>query len=219
MPTYSQGPRLLKGAIVAIAPDMSGRSTIVFQYNPETVKRSLQPQLAGGEGGASSLGVRYTGAPVETINLEVSIDAVDQLEAGLSTAAEKGIHPQIAALEMLLYPQSTQVEQNGQLLDQGSIEISPYAAPLTLFIWGGNRVLPVTLTSYSVSEEMFDSNLNPIRATVSLGLRALSYSDVEKNHPAYHLFLAYQKEKEKMAAGGVTSSPNELVGVDVSRIR
>jgi ABC-type glycerol-3-phosphate transport system permease component len=54
--------------------------------------------------------------------------------------------------------------------------------------------------------------------TLALGLRALSYSDVDKSHPAYHLFLAYQQTKEKMARQGVTSSPNDLVGVDVSRL-
>jgi hypothetical protein len=218
MPTYSQGPRLLKGAIVAIDPATSGRSTIVFQYNPETVKRSLEPQLAGGEGGQRSQALRYTGAPVETIDLEVTIDAVDQLEAGQGTAVGMGIHPQLAALETLLYPHSGQVTQNGRLLDQGSIEIAPYVAPLTLFIWGGNRVLPVSLTRYSISEEMFDNQLNPIRATVTLGLRALSYSDVDKSHPGYHLFLAYQQVKEAMAQRGVTSNPIELVGVDVSRL-
>jgi hypothetical protein len=218
MPTYSQGPRLLKGAIVAIDPATSGRSTIVFQYNPETVKRSLEPQLAGAEGGQRSQALRYTGAPVETIDLEVSIDAVDQLEAGQGAALQQGIHPQLAALETLLYPHSGQVEQNGRLLDQGSIEIAPYVAPLTLFIWGGNRVLPVSLTRYSISEELFDNQLNPIRATVTLGLRALSYSDVDKSHQAYHLFLAYQQAKESMAQQGVTSNPNELVGVDVSRL-
>lgn len=219
MPTYSQGPRLLKGAIVAIAPDMSGRSTIVFQYNPETLKRSLEPKMAGGDAGQSSLGVRYTGAPVETINLEVTIDAIDQLEAGQQDAQQNGIYPQIAALETLLYPRSEQVEQNGSLLNQGSIEISPYAAPLTLFIWGGNRVLPVILTSYSINEELFDNNLNPIQATLSLGLRAMSYSDIDQSHPAYHLFLAYQQTKEKLARQGITRSPNSLVGVDVSRIQ
>jgi hypothetical protein len=218
MPTYSQGPRLLKGAIVAIDPAGGGRSTIVFQYNPETLKRSLEPQLAGGESGQRSQSVRYTGAPVETIDLEVSIDAVDQLEEGQGAALQQGIHPQLAALETLLYPHSDQVEQNGRLLDQGSIEIPPYVAPLTLFVWGGNRVLPVSLTRYSISEEMFDTRLNPIRATVTLGLRALTYSDVDKSHPAYHLFLAYQQTKETMARRGVTGSPNELVGVDVSRL-
>jgi hypothetical protein len=209
---------LLKGAIVAIDPAGAGRSTIVFQYNPETLKRSLQPQMAGGEGGKSSLAVRYTGAPVETIDLEVAIDAVDQLEADQQDAAQTGIHSQLAALETLLYPHSDQVDQNGRLLDQGSLEIPPYVAPLTLFIWGGNRVLPVVLTRCSVNEELFDGHLNPIRATVSLGLRALSYSDVDKSHPAYHLFLAYQQTKEKLARQGVTGSPNDLIGVDVSRL-
>ena len=218
MPTYSQGPRLLKGAIVAIDQAASGRRTIVFQYNPETVKRSLEPQMAGAQGGERSQALRYTGAPVETIDLEVTIDAVDQLEAGQGKALEKGIHPQLAALETLLYPHSGQVKQNARLLEQGSIEIAPYVAPLALFIWGGNRVLPVSLIRYSVSEELFDTHLNPIRATVTLALRALSYSDVDKSHKAYHLFMAYQQAKETMAGQGVSSDPNEQVGVDVGRL-
>jgi len=125
--------------------------------------------MAGAQGGERSQALRYTGAPVETIDLEVTIDAVDQLEAGEGKALAKGIHPQLAALEMLLYPHSRQVTQNARLLEQGTIEIVPYVAPLALFIWGGNRVLPVSLTRYSVSEEMFDTHLNPIRATVTLG--------------------------------------------------
>ncbi len=72
-------PRLLKGAIVIINLATAGRSTIVFQYNPETLKRSLEPQLAGGEARQRSLAVRSTGAPVETIDLEVTIDAVDDV--------------------------------------------------------------------------------------------------------------------------------------------
>jgi hypothetical protein len=219
MPTYSQGPRLLKGAIVAIDPSGAGRSTIVFQYNPETLKRTLEPQTAGGESGNRSLGVRYTGAPVEKINLEVTIDAVDQLEAGQGQAAAQGIHPQLAALEMLLYPQTLQVQLNKLLLFAGVIEITPYQAPLALFIWGGNRILPVSLTSFSINEELFDSQLNPIQATVSLGLRAISYSDVDSSHPAYNLFLAYQQMKEKLAGKGVTTNAGQLLGLDVNRLR
>jgi hypothetical protein len=211
-------PRLLKGAIVAIDLATSRHSTIVFQYNPETVKRSLEPQMAGGEAGQRSLAVRYAGAPVETIDLEVSIDAVDQLEAGQSDPLKRSIHPQLAALETLLYPPSEQVIQNSRLLAQGSIEIAPYLAPLTLFIWGGNRVLPVSLTRYSINEELFDTQLNPIQATVTLALRALSYSDLDQSHRGYHLFLAYQQAKETMAQQGLTGNPEELTGVDVGRL-
>ena len=41
-------------------------------------------------------------------------------------------------------------------------------APLLLFIWSKNRILPVRLTDFSVTEEAFDVSLNPIRAKVDL---------------------------------------------------
>ena len=51
-------------------------------------------------------------------------------------------------------------------------------SPLTLFIWSKNRIMPVRLTDFSITEEAFDPNLNPIRAKVSLGMRVLSVNDV-----------------------------------------
>lgn len=218
MTTYPSGPRLLKGAIVAIDLSTNQRSAIVFQYNPETLSRSLQPQMAGGEQGQRSPVVRYTGAPVETVTLDVMIDATDQLEVGNAQASSLGIHPQLTALEMLLYPQSQQVIQNNQVLSQGSIEVGPYVAPLTLFIWGGNRVLPVLLTGLSSREELFDNHLNPIRATVTVSMRTLSYSDLDSSHKGYHLFLAYQQAKEVMARQGLSSNPDAAIGVNINRL-
>jgi hypothetical protein len=218
MATSPQGPRLFKGAIVAVDLATNQRNAIVFQYNPETLSRSLQPQMVGGEQGQHSPLVRFTGAPVEILNLEVMIDATDQLESGEQMALNLGIHPQLTALEMLLYPYSQQVIQNSQLLEQGSIEIGPYTAPLTLFIWGGNRVLPVLLTGFSSREEMFDTHLNPIRATVTLNMRALSYSDLDSSHKGYHLFLAYQKAKEVMARQGLSGDPGQAIGVNINKL-
>jgi hypothetical protein len=218
MTTYPPGPRLLKGAIVAIDLATNQRSAIVFQYNPETLSRTLQPQMVGGDQGQRSPVVRFTGAPLETLTIDVMIDAIDQLEVGDQQAASMGIHPQLTALEMLLYPQSQQVIQNSQLLSQGNIEIGPYVAPLTLFIWGGNRVLPVLLTGLSSREDLFDNHLNPIRATVTLNMRALSYSDLDSGHKGYHLFLAYQQAKEVMARQGLASDPSKAVGVNVDRL-
>lgn len=215
--TTARTPRYLKGAIVALDTASSRRSTIVFQYNPESLSRSLEPQVVGGEAGNRSRAVRFTGAPVETVDLEVVIDASDQLEAADAKAAQMGIHPQLSALEMLLYPQSNQVIQNGKLLDQGMIEVGPYVSPLTLFVWGGNRVLPVMLTRYSSREELFDAHLNPVRATVTLALRALTYSDLDPSHKGYHLFLAYQRAKEGMARQGLTGDPDQAIGVSASR--
>ena len=198
------GPQLLKGAIVAIDPDTARPATVLFQYNPEGVRRSLKPQVLGGEGGQQMETLRYTGAPEETISLEITIHAADDLERGKPTAINSGIHPQLAALEILTYPSTQQVIDNARLAAAGAIEIGPYRAPLTLFVWGRSRVMPVLLTGLSIQEQLFDNTLNPIQATVSLEMRALSYSDLDPSHKGYHLFLAYQKDKETMSKSWIT---------------
>ena len=203
MTTFPGAPRLLKGAIVGIDLFNPLHSVILFQYNPHTLTRTLQPQTAGGEGGGDrSEALRLKGAPIENIKLDIEIDATDQLEQADDTAVNLGIYPQLSALEMLLYPKSALVIANTVLLALGTIEVLPPVAPFTLFIWGPKRVLPIRLTEFSITEEGHDVNLNPIRATVSLGLRVLSYNDLKVTHPGYHIFLAHQVVKEAMAVIG-----------------
>jgi hypothetical protein len=214
----SNAPRFLKGAIVVVDPANPIKElTIAFQYNPETLKRTLTPQMANSEKGQRAETLRFLGAPEETFTIEIVIDATDQLEKGEAQAREMGIYPQLSALEILLYPNSQQVINDNKLLDQGKIEIGggPYDAPLTLFVWGPKRVLPIMLTSVSVSETIFDTKLNPIQATVSLSAKALSYSDLDPKHKGYSLFMAYQKVKENMASALNTGSSNQAVGFNV----
>ncbi len=212
-------PRLLKGAIVAVDTTsiVTKHSTIAFQYNPETLKRTLTPQMANSEKGQRAETLRFLGAPEETFTIEIVIDATDQLQIGDAQAREMGIYPQLNALEILLYPNSQQVINDNKLLAQGKIEIGggPYDAPLTLFVWGPKRVLPVMLTSVNVSETIFDTQLNPIQATVTLSAKALSYSDLDPKHKGYSLFMAYQKVKENMAGELNTRSGNQAVGFNV----
>ena len=169
----------------------------MFQYNPETLTRTLTPQTAGAGGGASAPGeaLRLTGPPLEEIKLEVVIDATDQLEKGDSLATQMGVYPQLSALEMLLYPKSKVVIANEVLLQAGVIEVIPPEASLTVLVWGIKRVVPVRLTSFSITEEMFDPNLNPIQAKVSLGLRVLNYRDLGLLSPGGALFRACVKNK------------------------
>src|SRR6266511_5915665 len=102
MTTFPRSPRLLKGAIVAVDLANPLASVSMFQYNPGTLTRSLEPQLEGGAGGDRSEAPRFTGAPVESISLEMEIDATDQLESGAGPAVSLGIYPQLSALEMLI---------------------------------------------------------------------------------------------------------------------
>src|SRR5262245_2840387 len=68
MTNFPRSPRLTKGAIVGIDIMNPLASVIVFQYNPESVTRTLQPQSSG-EGGDRAEALRLKGAPVETIKL------------------------------------------------------------------------------------------------------------------------------------------------------
>jgi hypothetical protein len=212
--TFPGSPRLLKGALVGVDLLRPIPSVIAFQYNPETLTRSLKARAMGGEG-AKSEAMRLTGAPEETIKLDVEIDATDKLAEADGLATGNGIYPQLSALEMLIYPGSGLVIANSALLALGTIEVIPPVAQFTLFIWGPKRVLPVRLTDFSITEEAHDVNLNPIRAKVSLGLRVLSYNDLPLTHPGYALFLAHQVTKEVMATIGSINDLSAVAGGDI----
>jgi len=200
MTTFPNSPRLLKGGLVLLDPETSVvRRIIVLQYNPETLSRTLEVQSVGGGSADFSEAMRLKGPPVETIKLEAEIDATDQLETADQTATQLGIHPQLAALETILYPESARLIENNQLAQAGTLEIIPVEAPLTLFIWSKTRIVPVRLTEFSVTEEAFDPFLNPIRARVSLGMRVLSVQDLGFSHRGGSLYMAYQQQKERLA--------------------
>jgi hypothetical protein len=208
-------PRVISGAIVGIDPTDPKPLVIIFQYNPDSLSRTLQPQM-GAEGGDRTEALRLKGAPVESIKVDIELNATDQLERDDRTAREMGLYPVLSALEMLVYPRAQRIITNTRLLALGTIEILPPVAPLTVFVWGPKRALPVKLTEFSITEEAHDLRLNPIRAKVSLGLRVLSYSDLPISHPGYSLFLSHQVAKEAMARIGGSGSLADVGGGGVN---
>jgi hypothetical protein len=210
MTTFPNSPRLLKGGLVLIHPDTGAVLRIIaLQYNPDTLSRTLQVKGVGAEGGDRSEALRLKGPPVETIKLEAEIDATDQLADADEQTMKLGIHPQLAVLETIVYPTSAQLTANNRLASAGTLEITPMQAPLALFIWSRNRVVPVRLTDFSVTEEAFDPALNPLRAKVSLSLRVLSIDDLGFDHRGSGVFMSHLIVKEQMAArnrGGTFSA-------------
>ena len=205
MTTFPNSPLLVKGGIVLIDPETADvRRIISLQYNPETLTRSLQIQGVNADGGGNtdrSEILRLKGPPIETIKLDAEIDATDQLEfpdQNPNTTAS-GIHPQLAALETIVYPSSRRLQDNHARSKAGTLEIIPMQSALTLFIWSMNRIIPVRLTDFSITEEAFDASLNPIRAKVSLGMRVLSINDVGFDQKAGSLYMVYQHQKERLA--------------------
>lgn len=199
MTTFPGAPRIKKGAIVSYRAGNSSPAVVLFQYNPTTLSRRVEARRYGDTGS-----MRLAGAPTETIQAEIIIDATDDLENEKQQTIDTGVLPQIAALEILLYPSSSDVVSNAQLANLGVIEIAPPPAPFTLFIYGVNRVLPVTITGLEIVEEAHDTNLNPIRASVSVAMQVLTYNELGVKSNGGALFLAHQTTKEVMA--GIASA-------------
>ncbi|MBI1259062.1 MAG: hypothetical protein GC204_16455 [Chloroflexi bacterium] len=205
-------PRLIRGGLVILNDQPR---VIAFQYNPDTLTRSLQVQGIGAEGGDRSEALRLKAPPVETIKLDAEFDLTDELEGDNSAAKQFGLHPRLAALETIIYPPSDTIQLNKGLALAGTLEIAPAEMPLVLFIWSEQRILPVRLTEFNVTEEAFDTKLNPIRARVSLGMRVLTVHDLPTNHRGSDLYMAYQNQKEVLAG---KLKPNSLTDLGVRRI-
>lgn len=188
-------PKTARAALVVFEAPNPIPSVITLQYNPDKLQRDIKASAV--EGGARSDAFRLTGAPVETIKMEVWFDATDKLAQDDAFTKANGIYPQLASLEMLLAPSSAGVIANTILLQAGTIEILPASAPFLVLVWG-KRVLPVRMAGLSVGEEAFDTDLNPIRAKVGLDFTVLTYSDLERTHPGYAMYLGHQILKEQL---------------------
>jgi len=208
MSAFPNSPRLVRGGIVTMDPNTSAvQSVIALQYNPESLTRTLQIQaVPGGQDGVRVDALRLRGPAIETIKVEAELDATDQLEFPNQNplAVQFGLHPQLAQLEMLVNPTVETLLADDNMANNGTLEIIPLEQPLTLFVWSKSRVVPVRLTEFSITEEAFDPNLNPIRAKISLGLRVLNVDDLGFQHPGGRIFISYLTNKEQLASRAAT---------------
>ena len=194
-------PRLVRGGLVLLDPLTDTVLRVVpLQYNPDSVTRTFQVRGAGAEAGARAEALRLTGPPAQTVTLDAELDATDAMERGDPLVGEVGLHAQLAVLEGLVSPPSAAVLRAAELLATGGIEIAPTPAPLTLFVWSRQRIMPVRVTELSIVEEAFDPALNPIRAKVHLGLRVSTVNDVGVTSRAGGYAVAQHQRLERLAA-------------------
>lgn len=157
---------------------------VTFQYNPATLQHAFVPQSVS-QTGQNQDPYQVKGQPIETISLEAEFDATDQLEfpGQNPTAAQSGVYPQLAALESIMRP----------------LLAAPTDSPYTVFVWGTTLVVPVLLTSCVVTEEAFDTSLNPIRAKASIVMRVLAAEDFPLLHPGRKAYEDYLKKLGELA--------------------
>ena len=200
---FPRSPKLLKGALIVfetVAPVPT--NLIVFQYNPDTMTRGFQ-QLGGSEGREGAGSTEPTLPPVQTFQINVELDAADQLEDSNPLAQASGIHATLAALELLLYPSSASLILNKVLSFAGSAILTPARAPMVLLVWGPLRVVPVRVTTLTVNEQ----------AQVTMGLRALTIPELEQAGPPFDtLALVNHIAKEVLARANIFNSAQQIGG-------
>ncbi|GAA0316877.1 hypothetical protein GCM10010302_64960 [Streptomyces polychromogenes] len=212
MTGFPGAARPVRGGFVLLAPD-TGRPlrTVPFQYNPDSLTRTVQAQGIGPEPGDRLEAQRLKGPAHETYKFEAEFDAAEQLAdpAAHPAEAESGLLPVLCALESGLHPTVAQLVEEDRMAALGLIEVAPVEAPLTVLVLGRSRVLPVRLTEFSVTEEAFDTSLAPIRAKVSVGARVLTVDDLGFRHPGGLLYLQHHRARERFA-DRVTRTPSDL---------
>ncbi len=180
-------PQILKGALVQFGRGLTQQGrTIAFQYNPESLRRTLEPA------GPSK-------APTEIIRFTLTLDATTALERPDQepAAVAWGLLPALAALELLLYPAG----------GQGRPKRPGASSSFCLFVWGAERVVPVRVVQLEIREQMFDTRLHPIRAEADLSLEVLSEAILSKIPRAKKYMSDYMKTKESLAQQAYLNRP------------
>jgi hypothetical protein len=212
--SLSNSPKLVKGGLVVLdAASGVIKRTIALQYNPDTLTCSHQVQGVGGEGGGErAQPFRLKGPAVQTIKFDAEIDAIDALEhpEQSASAVQFGVSPRLAVLEALINPSVAELLALKAQASSGTLEIIPPEAPLVLFVFSAQRVLPVRVTDFSITEEAFDPALNPMRAKVSLSLRVMSTDDLGFEHRGSSIFLNHLRAREALAGKSGAASLQTL---------
>ena len=190
--------KFLRGALIEFIPTflIPLPNIIIFQYNPETMTHTWTPAApaTGTPGGGQSNPLAVKGLPGESFSFTLAMDASDMIADGspvaVGLATATGIYSRLAALEMLLYP--TGGSPGGGLLGTVSAalggsggaqvdrSVPQSTVPTVLFVWGPGRILPVRVTSLTITEKLYDSLLlNPTNAEAQIGLTVLTPDELK----------------------------------------
>lgn len=223
----SNQPKILRGAFVEFGVSVPPLM-VVFQFNPLTINRSRSATLpktdtAADKAGAQNVAfiqqlkkrpdvlLEFRSGQItvnpETLNFDIRLDATDNLDEGNPIAQQFGIAPQLSTLELMMLPKSQNLLGAGVAALLGGAPDSfaffdngAKNPPVILFVWGRKKVLPVNMTNMSIKEEEFSTDLNPIRATVTISLEVIE----GPNAP----FVYTQALKESMSLLNLANIPD-----------
>jgi hypothetical protein len=174
--------KYMKGALVQFTPTIliPIPNVIIFQYNPETITHTWTQSDTGGaaKSGSQSNPQAVPADPGEAFSFNLVMDANDDIGNNNPLAIVSGVYTRLAALEMLLFPADPNQSLLGGLLGVTSTDqsrsVPSKILPTVLFVWGPERIVPVRVTSLTITENRYDALLNPVHAEAQIGLRVLT---------------------------------------------
>jgi hypothetical protein len=202
---FPNKPRILRGAFVEFGLSLPPL-VVVFQFNPLQLTRNRSLTFTApntqdavpGQAAAPQRTLRQfhgqfaslldlqkeqlVTVQEQTIGFDIRLDASDKLDAGDPVTEQFGIAPEIATLELMVYPKDESVLAGAlsKLLGKpaGFSFTRSANPPLILFIFGRKRVLPVNIASMNITETDFSAALNPIRASIAVSLTVIEGKSV-----------------------------------------
>lgn len=138
----------------------------------------------------------------ETISFDIRLDATDALNEGDAIAGQFGIAPRLATLELMVMPKGDSVlgaALESLISTTGFTFTGGQKPPMILFIWGRTRVMPVNIDSMSITETEFNTQLSPVRATVSVSLTV-----IEGQNDFYKVNMAVREGLSLMNLANIT---------------
>lgn len=188
---------LISGALVALKrvnPTPTSTHLVPFQYNPDTLSRTMTPAYY------EASKDRFTGPAKQSLDVTVKLEA----SRSALQAQSVGVLPYLAALELMIYPDSDDLDKYVQDTKSNKMKAVPPLAPRTLFIWGPGRILPVRLTSITSKETLFSPQLSPIMADVTLKMEMYPFEEADSSD--YQLLLTHLKLQEGLRAALVAGA-------------
>ena len=171
-----------RGFLVSVG--LTPEILVEFQYNPTTLSDRRAVTYVTLNAPGLLLPVRqYNQGGDRTLSFTVRIDGVFQGPADDQIPIERGedgsIQPELNKYRAFLYPQ---VYSSGKSWQDAAGSFAPLydgvqqfaSPPLCRFGYGQDRVVDCIVTDVSISETLFNAELAPVRADVSVTLVELS---------------------------------------------
>jgi hypothetical protein len=177
----------VRGFLYSIGPEPA--IEVQFQYNPTQLSDKRSVNYATLNAPALLMPVRqYSQGGDRTLSFTVRIDGLVKGPADdeipLAKDEDGSIWPELNKYRAFLYPQSNRWNERStrssfvSLYEDSQQFNSP---PVCLFGFGEDRVIRCLVTEVSITEVLFNANLAPLRADVSVTLVELApYEDADE---------------------------------------